>query len=213
VDDPLRSLSLVAQLRRHFVRHNVQVVSIALLTLVTSLILWALTYFVSAWLTLLGATVIQGVRGDEVTMPRSFQQVFTAFAAAFLLAAIIRRSLIRNDMPTEKGVLEHGLDILLAIPASTVAIWGNLSAWLWLSDRELSAAADLLERITRNKRLPLHITPVEIPDDAERKKVLFSLLMTGLLDLRKEKGVPYLQLAPAETLDEDLGRLLTDGQP
>jgi len=212
VDDSTAPHSLVFQLRRHFVRHNVHVVLLSLATLVVSIVLWLASYAIAAWLTLLLTTIVTGMRGQDAVMPASFLKVYLALAGALLLAAIIRRALIRDDLPRDKRVVDYVLDVVLAIPAATVQVWSNLSAWLWLSPLELAEAAGLLERIVHDKRLPVQSAPIEIPDDTRRDRILLGLLMTGLLRLRREKGITYLRLASTAGLDESLGSLLRDGE-
>jgi hypothetical protein len=210
VEDSLRSSILVAQLRRHFFRHNTHVLSLAGFMFFTSVLLWMATYLFASWITLLVSTIVIEAQGGEAAMPPQFPLIFAAIAGALLVAAIVRRALVRNDMPRDsKSAAEYAIDFLLAVPATTVAVWSNLSAWLWLSQRELSAAAELLDRIVRDKRLPLHNTSVEIPDENRREKVVLGLLMTGVLDLRQEKGVTYLCLSPTRQMHEPFERLLT----
>lgn len=189
--DPSRSLP--AALRAHFARHNWQVLGFSALTAGAAVVLWAALYVVSYWLTIFGITI---ARGSEAAMPRGFTLGFALAASSLLLAAWIDRWATPNALPPDKKPrLEIALDFLLATPRATLAIWGNLSAWQWLSRPQLELAADLLAQLLPNGRMALHAVPLEIPDDAARDKIVFALLVTGVIEMRREQGVTYLHLA------------------
>jgi len=72
-----------------------------------------------------------------------------------------------------------------------------MSAWQRLSRVELESAADLLERVARERNVPLHSTPVDIPDPHIREKVIFTLLLLRILDIgRRNDGEARLRLSP-----------------
>ncbi len=188
----------IGRLQRHLWRHNAQVLLLTLLTLVAAMALWGIAYLAAAWMTLLGATIIVGTRGLEPEMPRRFPAYFLVAAGALLAVAIWRRSRTRDERPRDgKAPLEYALEFLLLLPGMTVAVWSNLSAWCWLSRRDLRLAASLLERVGEDERFPLCHLPVELPDEALRDHIVLVLLLTGVLDLRREEGATYLRLARA----------------
>jgi hypothetical protein len=129
-------------------------------------------------------------------MPDDFSWKFGVCAGVLLLCAGVRQGLRRNEAPRDrKALYEHIIDVILALPATSLAVWGNLSAWFWLNHRELRQATRLLEWILEERRLPLSSTPVVIPNDARREKIVLGLMLTGILDLRNDEGRPYLRLA------------------
>jgi hypothetical protein len=198
LSDPPEISTLAAALRRRFFRHNLHALTLAAFSLLAAGALWGILYVVAAWLTVLSVTVVTGINQREAAMPAAFGRVF-AFGALLLLAlAWMRRAARPNDAPRDsKSFDEHFLDFVLATPAITLAIWSNLSAWQGFSALGLRYAARLLFAVLQQKRLPLTITPVLIPDDALREKIILGLLIIGVLELRQEDGAAYLRLARA----------------
>ena len=90
------------------------------------------------------------------------------------------------------------LDFLLMPPRLTLAVFGNLSAWLRLSASDLRDAAALIERVRAEKKLPLHAAPLELPEEKSRERVLLSLLLLRQLEIRKEDGALWLHPLAAE---------------
>ncbi|SRR5581483_7976976 len=173
-------------LRAHFVRHNVQVLAFALVTAIAALAFWAAIYFMLYWLLLLALTVASPM---NARVPPNFAHVF--FASALVLCALcwLAHRLSPNEMPRDKkSPREVALDILLAVPRMTMAVWGNLRALQFLNQHELRLAHRLLQAIAREHRLQLHSVPVEIPDESERVKILFALQITGLIEMQKRNN-------------------------
>ncbi len=188
------SRKLAESLREHMVRHNWQVLGFTLLTTGTSILLWAILYGGVYWLLLLVRTSASVT--DWVPV-RSYTLVFGAVAGALLFAAWFDRTVAGSErVPDHRPMAEIFLDLVLAVPRTTLAIWGNLSAWQWLDREELDYAAALVERVVREKDVPLHSTPLDIPDDRTRERVVFALLMLRVLDIRREKNETHLRLSP-----------------
>jgi hypothetical protein len=186
-------VELVSALRRHFARHNLEVLALTLLTLVTAAALWAVLYGFAYWLLLFG---ISAVRGIDAEMPATFTKVFLLAAAALLSMAWIDRRLHPNERLRDyKSFGAILADFLLAIPRVTLAIWGNFSAWQRLTHDELILAAALLERVAREKRVELRSTPLDIPQEDAREKIIFALLLSRVLEFRREEGVAWLKLS------------------
>lgn len=180
----------VEALRHHVTQHNRRVVLLATLTLLGSTTLWCATYAVLYWLTLL---TLSAARGVDAQPPKHFAALF--FYAALLLVACalwLRRAAPDERPRDEKRTVSYLADLLLALPRITLAIWGNLSAWQTLSERELEVAAELVDRMQRDGRVRLRGLPLEIPDRAERKKVLLALQLLELLEIRRADGELWL---------------------
>lgn len=190
--------NLAAALRRRFLRHNFHALTLAAFSLVAALALWGTLYVVAAWLTMLFQTVITGIAQREAAMPPAFNRAFALGALLLLIGAWVRRAAQPNDAPRDsRSFNEYFLDFVLVTPAITLAIWSNLSAWQRFSALGLRYAARLLLAVLQEKKLPLTITPVIIPDDARREKAIFGLLLIGVLELRQEDGAAHLRLARA----------------
>jgi hypothetical protein len=171
----------VAALRAHFAEHNRRVVLLALLTLAVATGLWYLAYAVLFWLTLLA---VSATRGMDARPPEILPVLFIYSGGLLVLITWIAHRLWPNDMPRDdKKPLEVAADFLLAIPRATLAIWGNLSAYHRLSPLELEYAAQLLQRLTTEPRLPIYRLPLEIPDQVMRRRVVLGLQLVQLVHL------------------------------
>jgi hypothetical protein len=185
---------LAAALRAHLARHNRHVLGITGVTLLTAALLWLVLYGLAHWLTLFGLTA---VRGGEAALPPGFRRGFLLAAAALLAVAWLQRWLFPEHLPPDKKSLGAVLaDLALAIPRATLAVWGNLSAWLRLSRAEIRLAADLVDQVARAQRIPLQSAPLLIPDERAREKIVFALLLLQVLEVRREDGAHWLHLSP-----------------
>ncbi len=87
----------------------------------------------------------------------------------------------------------HFLDVILAVPRVTLAIFGLTSATARLNDRELEFAWTLLRRMhNAPKPLPIQSLPVEIPDPSMRDKIVLALQLGGLVEIRPTLQGPVL---------------------
>jgi hypothetical protein len=183
----------VAALRAHFAEHNRRVVLLALLTLAVATGLWYLAYAVLFWLTLLA---VSATRGMDARPPEILPVLFIYSGGLLVLITWIAHRLWPNDMPRDdKKPLDVAADFLLAIPRATLAIWGNLSAYHRLSPLELEYAAQLLQRLTTEPRLPIYRLPLEIPDQVMRRRVVLGLQLVQLVHLVHNRNGIFLSLS------------------
>ena len=182
-------------LRARLAQHNRRVVVLTVFNAVGSLVLWCVVYIALYWLTLLSLTAARGV---EAQPPKVFVAIFLYAAALLFACAIWLRRIAPDERPRdEKPAIGYVIDVLLALPRTTLSAWGNASAWLRLKPRELAAAAHLLDRMNQEGRVLLHQLPLEIPERAERKKVLFALQLLELIEVRRLEGELWLIPAAA----------------
>lgn len=185
---------LTVALRSHLARHRWQVVAFSLAALLAAVLLWLALYAVAYWLTLFGLTV---VRGGDAAIPPTFTVGFLLAAGTLLILAWMHRQLAPERLPPDQKVWAAILlDFVLAIPRATLAVWDNLSAWQQLSEAELGLAADLIEQVAHAQRLPLQSAPLAIPDDRAREKIIFTLLLLQILEVRHDEAVHWLRLSP-----------------
>jgi len=188
----MQEASIPAAFRAHFARHNRQVLSFTILTLVSAILLWAVAYFVIYWLVLVAVTTSEGM---DARVPRPFLLIFTICALLLCVIAWAANKLHPDYFPRDrKPAFEIFMDFVLAPPRVTLAIWGNFSAWLSLSEDELEEAWELLQTIARAGKLGIHSLPLEIPDPFLRSRVVFALRLAGLVDLRRNEEGAWLAL-------------------
>ena len=175
---------IAASLRAHLARHNARVLLLSAATFAAAILLWTVLYVIAQWLTLLA---LVAARGEDTPLPRGFPTVFGAAVLCLLAYAWIDRRLTPNDMPRDdKSAGEIAEDFLLAIPRTTLAAWSTLTAWQRLTAHEFALAATFLDRLTREHRVPMHSLPLDIPDEAERWRILFALQLTEIVELRRD---------------------------
>jgi hypothetical protein len=199
----------IERLQEHFRRHNRLVLGLTLLTAGAALGLWGLLYGVIWWLFLLGGTAIS----DSGFTPSSgiFFKGFLAAAAVLCFTAWLSRKLRPNRAPRDhKAISEHFMDLLLAVPRITLAIFGTGGAAASLSEPELESAWLLLRRMDRaDSPLPIQTVPADIPDAPTRDRVLMALQVSGLIEMRPTEEGPVLafQTAEARRLAQEKMRL------
>jgi len=186
------------QLREHLRRHNQTVLGLTLLTSGAALALWTGLYFVVWWLFLLGGSAVRPA--DFHPGAGALVRGFATTAVLLCLCAWISRRLRPNAAPRDhKGIGEHLMDVILAVPRVTLAIFGTGAAAARLSDRELEHAWRLLQRMEEaDKPLPMQTLPVDIPDSTMRNKIVLALQLSGLIDVRATSGGPVLAFQNAE---------------
>ncbi|MDQ3622516.1 MAG: hypothetical protein M3463_08520 [Verrucomicrobiota bacterium] len=183
----------VAALRARFAEHNRRVALLVLLTLMVAAGMWAMLYVALYWLTILVLTVIHGI---DATPPAGLPSLYIYTAALFVLLCWLARKLTPHPLPRDRISLGGTLlDLLLALPRATLAIWGNLSAWQRLTDTELELASSFLARLARERRVPLQSVPVDIPDRKARMRILLGLQLIELLQVRRHQDTTWLSLA------------------
>lgn len=181
---------LVALLRRRISRHHLQVIGISLATFVGAVTLWAVAYFVLYWLTLFSISVW---KGGEAVPPAHFSQGFATLALFTIVLAWIDRRFTPDERAVDrKPALEIFLDFVFVPARVTLAIWGSMTAWLKLNETEIAYAAALLGRVRAERKLADQSVPLEVPDEATRERVVFALLLLGLIEQRREEGITWL---------------------
>ena len=180
-------------LRRAFAEHNRLVLLVALLTLLVTAALWYLLFALVYWLALIMSVLIHGL---DARPPEYLPTLFIYSAGLLvLLTWIAHKRMTREIVKDEKSSFEIASEFLLAVPRATLAVWGNLSAWQRLNETELAQAADLLTRIEREGRLPLHNVPLEIPEPESRMRILLALQLVEMLHVSRMEGTAWLSLA------------------
>jgi hypothetical protein len=199
----------IERLLEHLRRHNRFVLGLTMLTAGAAIALWTILYWLAWWLFIFGGSAVS-LSGFNPSAGR-FLRGFVATAALLCFGAWLSRKLRPNQAPRDhKGLGEHLMDLLLAVPRVTLAIFGTGAAAARLDDAELEAAWNLLRRMDSLSRpFPLQRTPVEIPDDAMREKVLLALQFSGLVEIRstEEGAILAFQNAEARRLAQDKVRL------
>jgi hypothetical protein len=136
--------------------------------------------------------------------PDVLPALFIYSAGLLLLLAWLARGRYANEMPRDdKTPWEIATEFLLAVPRATFAIWGNLSAWQRLDDREMGLAADMIEHIAVDGRMPLHQVPLHIPDPQDRMRILLALQLVEVIHMFRSEQTTWLSIgAKARDLAE-----------
>jgi hypothetical protein len=180
----------IARLRRRLSQHNLQVIVITLLTCAAAVLLWGAAWFLLYWVALFSLSVW---RGGDAEAPAHFTGEFAAIALFLLVLAWIDRRFTTDERAVDrKPALEIFLDFVLMPARVTLSIWGSMTAWQKLSDDEIAEAASLLARIQAERKLAEHSVPLEVPDDATRERLVFALLLLGIVEQRREDGITWL---------------------
>ena len=165
------------------------------------------SYAVLYWLTLLFATVSRGI---DATLPEMVPTLFIYSAGLLLLLTWAAHRRRKSDLPRDHMSRSPiALDIVLAVPRATLAVWTNLTAWQNLSANEIALAAELLLQLEQERRIPMHRVPLEIPDDTTRSRVLLALQITELLRLQHTEEMTWLVHIPGRLALENRGRNLS----
>jgi len=180
------------RLRAHLHHHNQWVVLLTLLTVIASVILWAGLYVFVWMLFLFCGTAVQSL--DFHPSAGALPRAFAAAAVLLCVFAWITRRLRPDMAPRDhKGIGEHLLDVLLAVPRVTLSIFGTGGAGARLSETELGFAWNLLRRMDEAESpLPVQALPVEIPDSTMRNKIVLALQLSGLIEIRPTANGPVL---------------------
>jgi hypothetical protein len=197
------------RLRAHLRAHNRRVLGLTIATFAVVAVLWAGLYFVAWWMFLIAGTATKSV--DFHPNAEALVRGFAATAVLLCVLAWIGRSLRRNEAARDrKGFWEHFLDVVLAVPRLTLAVFGLSGAAARLSDQELEHAWKLLNRMNE-RDTPVRVSelPVEIPDAPARHKIVEALQLTGLVEIRPSAGGPVLGFRDEEArlLAQDRVRL------
>jgi len=182
----------IERLREHLHRHNRWVLLITIITFAAAVALWAGLYTVTWWLFLLGSTAARPFDLQPAT--GALLRGFATTGLLLCVAAWIARRLHPNEAPQDhKNLGGHFLDLLLAVPRLTLSIFGTGRAAARLSDSELEHAWRLLRRMSdAGHPVPIQTVPVDIPDSAMRDKIVLTLQLSGLIEMRTTSGGPVL---------------------
>ncbi|MCE9608770.1 MAG: hypothetical protein K8R23_00940 [Chthoniobacter sp.] len=184
--------STARALRREVATHNRQVLLIAFFTAFVAALLWSLLYAVCEWLTILATTISEQ---SEFAIPRGFGVIFAFAALCSLIYTWIDNRLHAHALPRDdKNAAAITADFLLALPRITLSIWGTLRAWLWLDSADHTLAAALLHRLQRDRRVPLHSLPVDLPDEPQRFRILLALQIIRTIEMRRDGNESWLTL-------------------
>ncbi len=176
----------IRALGRMLARHNWHVAFLAISTLFVAAAGWTFVYAGIYWMLLLAVTV---ARGAEATAPPAFLSRFVSVGIiACALVWLTRRRGIIAPPRDSKSPFEVFLDIALALPRTTLAMWETLFAFQFVNEHQRSLAWQLLKRLQQNPALPAHSLPQELPELSERRKVLLALQLIGLVEFQWRGG-------------------------
>ena len=191
-------------LQRYFAVHNRQALTLALLSLGMSAFLWAITYVLAVWVPLVAATLSRSFNPatlvevtDRDLMTANFSSWFAGGAAVALLVAWIVRKRVRLAKLREARLylLWVVVELFMAIPNMTFAVFGNLSAITRLRRNEAAQAWKLLQRIDQEGgRMNVAYLRQEIEDERMLRRVMFGLQLVGLISLRESQQGWFLYL-------------------
>ena len=189
---PDRRLQRIAWLRRRFAQHNRLVGLVAVLTLLVAAGLWYLLFALLYWLVFI---FITAARGMDAHPPDALPALFIYSAGLLVLLTWFARNRSPNEaLKDEKSALEIASEFLLAVPRATLAVWGNLSAWQRLNRQEVELAADFLERLASEGRVPLHSVPLDIPDPRARMRILLALQLIEVMSVTQSDRTVWLSI-------------------
>ena len=179
-------------LRSHLHSHNLAVLAASGVALIFSAICWAVLYGVSFWVTMIVVTLRHNGEG---CVPAVFNTVFLGTAAVLLLAARLDQWCFPNERAVdERPPAEHLADVLFFVPRFTMSCWQNLGALALLTRGEVADAARLMEHLKTEGRVSLQELPAMLPGERRRRRVLDALLVTGLVDQRREETLLWLRI-------------------
>ena len=194
----------IRALKRFVFRHNCQALTLAAFSLVAAAILWSLLYLLAYWFTLVTVTVSRSFNPNtilEINDPglvgAQFRWWFCGGALLSLIVARLFRAKFRIDSLREAKLFLFWIvaELLIAIPNVTFSVWGNLSALVRLRRSEAADAWRLLERLhAENGRLSTASLRLEIEDERELQRVMFTLQIIGLVDMREKREGWFLCL-------------------
>jgi hypothetical protein len=186
--------SIAKILRARLRSHNGSVLAASGATLVVVAIGWVLLYVAVYWVVMFILTV--GKAGDA-QLPASFHWVFAVGVGILMIGGAIDLWLFPGDRPVdERPALETITDVFLFLPRLTLTIGLNFAAWARLPRVLQEDAADLVERMRTERRIALSTLPLDLPVERERDRILHTLLLLQVVEIRRERGELWLRLSP-----------------
>jgi hypothetical protein len=181
-----------AFVRTEIARHNRRVAIVCIITLCAAVAAWFFAYAIFAWLSILFASI---ARGLDATMPRHLPVIVLYGAGVLLLIALTMRAFPQDERPVDhRSFLQIIMDILLALPRLTIAMWTNLAAWQRLSDAEVGQAAQLLEYLRDASLLPVQQLPLIIPEKRACRRIVLALQLAQLIEVKRRNGITALAI-------------------
>lgn len=178
-------------LRAHLRSHNGSVLAASGMALVFSAIGWGVLYGASYWITVF----VLAVRNQGDSLPVEFKPIFFGTAAVLLLAARVDQFVFPCDRAVdERPPVEHFADLLFFVPRFTMSCWQNLGALARLSHDELPDAARLLDALKLERRVSLQELPAHFSDKRRLRRMIEALLVSELIDQRREQSVTWISL-------------------
>lgn len=185
--------STVHALRAHLRSHNRGVLAASGVALIFSVIGWAVLYGLSFWVAMFALTV---ARNGEAERPAEFNMIFFGTAAVLLLAARVDQWFFPHERAVdERPPVEHFADVIFFVPRFTMSSWQNLGALARLSPAELADAAVLLDALKLHRKISLQEFPAMFRGARARQRMLESLLVAELIDLRREEDMTWVHLS------------------
>lgn len=182
IHDDSRVTSTVTEnaLRAHLRAHNASVLAGSGIAVVLAAIGWALFYGVSYWATIFLLTVAH--RGEGQVSAR-FNDVFLVTAGVLMVTARVQQWLSPHDRAVDRRPpLGHVLDALLFVPRFTLSAWQNLSALVSLRGEEIRQAAELLDRLRQEGRMPAQQLAAQFPNERTCARILDALKVARIVD-------------------------------
>ncbi|HWB58419.1 MAG TPA: hypothetical protein VG733_02965 [Chthoniobacteraceae bacterium] len=179
--------------REHIRRHNREALLLAVITFVAAVVLWTVCFVAIYGIIMLGLSAAQGT---EAHFPRGYVAVFAGGALLLFAIALIMRKVRPGHLVVDhKSGFENFLDILLVLPRITFEVWGNLSALVFPTEREMHAAWALLQTMgERRGKIRVQELPLEIPKSLLRSRVVFLLQLAELVVVRNHHDGVWLAL-------------------
>jgi hypothetical protein len=203
----------IERLRSRLRQHNRLVLCLTILTSAATAALWALLYLGVWWASLFAGVFRNPADLDYQPPTRMLIRGFVATGLLLCLVAWIARKARPDDGPVDhKSIAGHGVDLLLAVPRLTLAIFGTGAAAARLSEGELTMAWGLLRRMSEEEKpLSVQSLPVQIANPDERKRILLALQLSGIVELRTTASGQVLafQNEEARQLAQERVRLVT----
>lgn len=188
---PLPAAPIPRELRWHVRKHNLWVFFLGILCLLAALWMWGALYLVMHWIGLLLLTSLHGL---DAPRDPDFARPFLVVAAALLTAAGIARGFSSGRRPP-LGSFRWSkvlLDILLLPGRLTLAGPDTFRAWVRVSESELEAAWELLQRLHTAEKLSFQELSTVVPKVRELENALYLLGITNLTEVDEYAGTWYL---------------------
>lgn len=189
----MSSASTKQAIASHLRSHNSGILAASAVALVFSALGWGMLYGASYWMVMLVVAVGEYPEG----MPVRFNGVFAATAVLLLLAARLDQWLFPHERAVdERPPIKHIADILFFVPRFTMSCWQNLGALARLNAAELEDAAELLDALKAEGRIPVYAIPAMFHTRRRHLRILNALSAGALIALRGDGSETWITLSP-----------------